>query len=260
MKTLRIIIATMILMLVATSAYAASLSHSPNYRYIAIPAGSQATVPVTVTINDVTSGTYYLWFVDSVDGNLPLEWIIPAKKNTFLNRFWNSDSTTLTIKVPPGTKKGKYSSYVYSKAMQSHEYADPGNGILIEVIVPASCSGTPDVVIYSTSPKVIWPPDHSMEEVTITGTISMSPGCALLEVGYSIEDEYGVYTGVGGFSVNERGEFTVQIPVEAWRNGQDKDGRVYNITLFARNGVGIGTSEVFEAIVPHDKGKRPNSN
>jgi hypothetical protein len=259
MKSLRILIAALILMFVAAPVFAASLSHAPAYRYVAIPAGSQAAVPVTVTISDVTGGTYFLWFVDSVDGNLPMEWIRPAKKTTFLNRFWNSSSTNLMIAVPKDVEPGTYASYVYSKAMRSHEYADPGRGILIEVFVPSNCSGKPVVEIASLSPEVIWPPNHSMEVVTVNGTISMPPGCTLHEAGYSIEDEYGVHTGMGEFSVNGRGEFTVPVPVEAWREGQDKDGRIYKIKLFARNDAGIGTSDVLEAIVPHDKGKRPNS-
>jgi hypothetical protein len=252
MKTLRILLAILILVFIATSAFAASLSHSPDYRYVTIPAGSDAAVPVTVTISDITRGTYFLWFVDSVDGNLPMEWITPAKKTTFLNRFWNSASTTLKIAVPEDTEPGTYASYVYSKAMRSHEYADPGQGILIEVFVPSNCSGKPVVEIASLSPEVIWPPNHSMEVVTVTGTISMPAGCTLYEAGYSIEDEYGVYTGVDG-------EFSVPLPVEAWRKGQDKDGRIYRIKLFAENDAGIGTSDVLEAIVPHDKGKRPNA-
>lgn len=262
MKSWSILTATLIIIFVSTSAFAASLSHSPTYRYVAIPAGSEATVPVTVTISDATSGTYYVWFVDSVDGNLPVEWIRPAKITTFLNKFWTSDSTTLSIKVPPGTKHGTYASYVYSKAMQSHEYADPGKGMLIEVLVPSKCSGKPVVEVTSLSPEVIWPPNRSMEVVTVTGTVSMPSGCTLNEVGYSIEDEYGVHSGVGEFTVkmvNGLGEFTAPVRVEAWRDGQDKDGRIYKITLFARNEAGIGTSDVLEAIVPHDKGKRPNA-
>jgi hypothetical protein len=259
MKTLRIFSATLILVLIATTAFAASLSHSPDYTSVTIPAGSEATVPVTVKIADITRGTYFLWFVDSVDGNLPVEWITPKKRTTFLNRFWNSASTTLKIAVPEDTEPGTYASYVYSKAMRSHNYADPGQGMLIEVFVPSNCSGKPVVEIASLSPEVIWPPNHSMEVVTVTGTISMPAGCTLYEAGYSIEDEYGVYTGVGEFSVSDNGEFSVPLPVEAWRDGQDKDGRIYRIKLFAENDAGMGASDVLEAIVPHDKGKRPNA-
>jgi hypothetical protein len=49
------------------------------------------------------------------------------------------------------------------------------------------------------------------------------------------------------------------LPVEAWRKGQDMDGRVYQIRLFVENAGGVGSSGTLQAIVPHDKGKRPNA-
>ncbi len=134
--------------------------------------------------------------------------------------------------------------------------------MLLEVFVPSDCTGKPVVEIASLGPEVIWPPNRSMEVVTVTGTISMPEGCTIYEIGYSIEDEYGVHTGVGKLSMQGsdfKGDFTIPVPVEAWREGQDKDGRVYKIKIFAKNDSGIGTSKVFEAIVPHDKGKRPNA-
>jgi hypothetical protein len=143
--------------------------------------------------------------------------------------------------------------------MGSHGIADPGSGVLVEVTVGSSCSGVPVIKITDFGPEEIWPPNHSMDVVHVKGVIILPAGCTLHETGYSIEDEYGIYTHVGEFVLSRAGEFNVSIPVEAWRTGQDKDGRHYTIRLFAEDDAGIGTSDVLEAVVPHDKGKRPNA-
>jgi hypothetical protein len=203
-------------------------------------------------------GTYYLWFVDSVRGTVPAEWITPAKETTFLNSFWNSASTTLTISVPGDAEPGIYASYVYSKAMRSHQYADPGRGMLIEVLVTSECSATPEVEISGFGPNVIWPPNHDDAAVTVSGVVNIPAGCTLGAAGYSIEDEYGTHTGAGEITVKDDGSFSALLPVEAWRDGQDKDGRHYTIKVFAEDEAGTGVSEVLEVVVPHDKGKRSN--
>jgi hypothetical protein len=258
MKALRIVVTALFLTIIATSAFAASLSHTPDSTYVEIAAGSDAEVPITVSMTDV-QGTYYLWFVDSVKGNLPQKWIKPKKSNTFLNSFWDSASTDLVVSVPEDAEPGIYSGYVYSKAMKSHEYADPGKGMLLKVMVPSRCLGAPEVEITGFGPDEIWPPDQRMNVVTVSGVVKMPYGCTLYEAGYSIEDEYGVFTGEGEFTVNDNGEFSVNLPVQAWRKGKDPDGRHYRIKLFAGNGAGIGTSAVLDAVVPHDKGKRTNA-
>jgi hypothetical protein len=260
MRDLKVVIIALLTVAFAASAHAASLSHDPAYASLTIPSGSEATVPVTVSIADA-DGTYYLWYVDTVEGDLPVEWITAADATTFLSSTWNSDSTDLTISVPADTAPGTYSGRLYSKAMKSHLYADPGPGMLIEVIVPSTsgCAGAPVVEITDVRPNIIWPPNHSMDVVTVSGTVTMPSGCSLSTANYSIEDEYGVHTGMGEFAVSENGEFTVPLPIEAWRRGQDKDGRHYKIQIFAENSAGTGTSVELEAVVPHDRGRCPKN-
>jgi hypothetical protein len=260
MKNLKVFIIALLTVVFAASAHAASLSHTPDYASLTIPSGASDTVPITVSIADA-DGTYYLWYVDTVDGNLPLEWITAADATTFLSSIWDSDSTDLTISVPATTAPGTYSGRLYSKGMKSHVYADPGPGMLIEVTVSSTvgCAGVPVVEITDVRPNIIWPPNHSMEVVTVSGTVTNPSGCALAGVSYSIEDEYGIHTGAGEVTVNGNGEFTVPIPVEAWRRGQDKDGRHYKIQIFAENDAGTGSSVELEAVVPHDRGKCPKN-
>jgi hypothetical protein len=133
--------------------------------------------------------------------------------------------------------------------------------MLIEVIVSStsSCAEAPVVEITDVRPNIIWPPNHSMDVVTVSGAVTMPSGCTLASTSYSIEDEYGLHTGVGEFTISENGEFTVPLPVEAWRKGQDKDGRHYTIQILAENEAGTGTSVELEAVVPHDRGRCPKN-
>jgi hypothetical protein len=161
--------------------------------------------------------------------------------------------------VPEDAEPGVYTGRLYSKAMMSHNYADPGSGVLISVIVSGDCTSNPEVNISGFGPNVLWPPNHNMETVTVTGIATMPQGCSVYGAGYSIEDEYGTHTSEGELTVSENGKFSVFLPVEAWRKGQDKDGRNYKITFFVENEAGVGTSRVLEVLVPHDKGKRSNA-
>lgn len=42
-----------------------------------------------------------------------------------------------------------------------------------------SGSGVPVVEITDVRPNIIWPPNHGMEVVTVSGVVSMSGGCTL---------------------------------------------------------------------------------
>jgi len=259
MKALKVILIVSIVLFAATSAMAASLSHTPGSVSVTVPAGSSTTVPVTVTLSTAERGTYYLWFVSSVTGTVPSSWIRSSRNTAFLSRSSNFASTDISITVPAGTASGTYSSVISSNAMGAHGYADAGPGVRVDVRVASSCSGVPEIVITGMSPEVIWPPNHSMAVVNVDGFVKVPSGCSINETGFSIEDEYGTYTRVGKFTADGDGAFSIPLPVEAWRTGQDKDGRHYTITLFAEDDAGIGTSEVLNAVVPHDQGTRGNS-
>lgn len=246
-----LVILTAILLISSVSAFGAELSYEPESILVEGGAGTVESVPLTVTLNNPIGSTYFLWFVDRVEGNIPAGWISASPSMKFLSRWRPSATTTLTVRVPPDATPGDYSAIVYSKAMASHGPADPGSGVLVEISMTSACSGVPVFTIESFGPEVIWPPNHSMETVGVTGTVSLPEGCSLLEVGYSVEDEYGIYTSVGELTVDQDGAFTLYVPVEAWRYGQDKDGRHYVITLLAEDEAGQAT-ETLNAVVPHD--------
>lgn len=252
MKTRILSLALFLLSVSAYTASGATLTYTPDHAELTVTAGSQDTTVLTVGLRDAEYSTYYLWFLNAVtDGNLPASWISASPSTAFLSRG-STAQTILTVSVPEDTPSGLYSGYLKSRAMASHGYADSGMGMLIEVSVPPLCSGMPSFEIASFGPEFIWPPDHGMETVAITGKAVLPQGCTLVEIGYAIDDEYGVYTSVGTLEPDSDGTFSLAVPVEAWREGQDKDGRHYTITLYAKDEAGTGTGDVLFVTVPHD--------
>lgn len=242
----------LIAVLMPFSAYGVSLSYAPESTSITVGAGTEAIAPMSVTLLDAFSGTYYLWFTNSVTGTLPSDWVVPSPSTAFISVWSPTKSTTLAIKVPEDAAPGKYSGYIYSKAMKSHSFADPGRGMYMEVTVPAKCTGVPEFEITSFGPETIWPPNRNTETVSVSGKVIVPDGCTLIELGYSVDDEYGTYTSTGALT-SYGGSFNLYIPVEAWRKGQDRDGRHYTITIYAEDEAGIGNSDLLEAVVPHDQ-------
>ncbi len=229
-------------------------TYTPDLSSVTIPAGSQGVITTYIDIINSLPKMYYLTPVYTMmNGNLPIGWISASPSVAFLTPG-TPVATTLTVRVPDGTPAGSYSGHVASFAMASHGKADPGNGFFIAVTVPP-CSGAAEFQVSSPDTVSLWPPDHSTELVEITGTMKLPEGCTLLDAGYSIDDEYGVYTSVGTLSTSEDGNFTLTVPVEAWREGTDRDGRHYTITLFARDEAGTGSSGPITIVVPHDQRK-----
>ena len=70
-------------------------------------------------------------------------------------------------------------------------------------------------------------------------------GSGIASVLITVTDEYGQYNmTVPGFGN------TIQL--EAWREGTDKDGRHYTITVVATDKAGNKSTAVTEVLVPHD--------
>lgn len=250
-----LVIMTIGVVALASPVLAGTLRYQPETFRVVIPAGSQEQLQFKVNVDSPRGSSYMLWFVDSLkSGNLPLSWISSLPARTFVFRS-SPGTATITVAVPTGTKAGTYTGQVLSRAMSTHEIPVAGEGVLLEVTVPSNCSGVPVVTIDEIGPTILWPPDHSMTQVIASGTIQVPDGCTLAEAGYAIEDEYGVLSGVGTLPVAGNNTFTLALPVEAMRYGNDKDGRHYVVTVFARDEAGFASSEPREILVPHDQRK-----
>ena len=107
---------------------------------------------------------------------------------------------------------------------------------------------TPPVANISANPGFLWPPNHKMVDVAINGGASDSIS-QVASIVFTVTDEYGgtVQPIVSGFN-------TI-IPLEAWREGTDRDGRVYTITVVVTDMAGNQSTAITEVIVPHDMRK-----
>jgi len=106
---------------------------------------------------------------------------------------------------------------------------------------------TPPQVTVTATPNILWPPNHKLVNVVINGSaIDNESGIASVVI--TVHDEYDVYNmTVPGFGS------TIQL--EAWREGTDKDGRVYTITVVATDNAGNQSTASTMVIVPHDMRK-----
>jgi hypothetical protein len=113
---------------------------------------------------------------------------------------------------------------------------------------------TVPVVTAHADPTTLWPPNHKLVPVTVTGHVSDPSGGVPGLVHYRVIDEYGTVQPSGTARVDARGNYSFVVDLEASRLGQDKDGRLYTIVVTATDQAGnTGSARTF-VTVPHDQG------
>jgi hypothetical protein len=118
------------------------------------------------------------------------------------------------------------------------------------VSVTLNIDKTPPTLSLTASPNLLWPPNHKMATVVVSGGSSDMSGIASSAI--TVADEYGVYN----FAVPGFGS-TIQL--EASRKGSDADGRVYTITAVVTDLAGNQATATTSVLVPHDMGKKSES-
>jgi hypothetical protein len=113
---------------------------------------------------------------------------------------------------------------------------------------------TPPVVTITATPETLRPPNGKMVPVTITGTITeegsgVDPSTAT----YAVIDEYKLVQPQGSFIPAANGSYAFDIQLQASRQGNDKDGRQYTITVTVKDKAGNTGSAATRVIVPHDQ-------
>lgn len=114
--------------------------------------------------------------------------------------------------------------------------------------LPVNIDQTAPVFTAALNRNILWPPNRKMVDVRVNG-VPVDTLSGIASVVVVVADEYGVYSG----TVPGAGE-TARL--EAWRDGDDMDGRHYTITATATDNAGNSTTTFTEAIVPHDMGAR----
>jgi hypothetical protein len=197
------------------------------------------SIPPEVTLTPDRSPDINGWY------NHAVTWTVTATDAT-------SDSVTVDAPVTysgPDTAAASVTGYATDAA---------GNTVSASATFQYDATD-PEITSLSVSPTEIWPANHKMVDGTVSGTASDSTS-GVKSVGGEILDEYLTlnpqvfsrdFTPVPG----ETRSFSQTVKLEAWRNGDDKDGRVYTIHVTVTDEAGNSVTADRIVIVPHDKRK-----
>jgi hypothetical protein len=117
----------------------------------------------------------------------------------------------------------------------------------------AAAGDTAGPAIAASAPATIWPANNKTVPVRVTGTISDPSGVDPASARFAVTDEYGAVQPSGAIALGANGAFTVDVPLLAARNGNDRDGRRYTIVISARDVAGNESSFSVVVVVPHDQ-------
>ena len=122
------------------------------------------------------------------------------------------------------------------------------------VLLNDTCANVPPVVTLAASPTVLWPPNGRAVPVTLSGTMTVSPcAAATTTLSYAVVDEYGLVQPAGPIVPGADGAFSLSIPLQASRRGDDPDGRQYTIKVTAADTNGGSATAASIVTVPHNR-------
>ena len=124
----------------------------------------------------------------------------------------------------------------------------------VAVLLNDTCADVAPVVTLSAAPAVLWPPNGRTVPVTLSGTLTVAPCAATVtSLSYAVVDEYGLVQPSGPIVPGADGAFSVSVPLQASRRGDDRDGRQYTIRVTATNGTGGRATATSVVTVPHSR-------
>ncbi len=166
-------------------------------------------------------------------------------------RYWiNNGQVTVVAGSSASTQiSGEGTNTVGLRAL------DNAGNISALVTAAVNIDLTPPVVSVSASPSSLWPPNGKMVPVTVFGTITDNlSGVDPSTAAFKVVDEYGSVQPSGSVTLGSGGSYSFTISLQASRNGTDKNGRLYTITVSARDLAGNLGSAATTVTVPHDQG------
>jgi probable HAF family extracellular repeat protein len=110
------------------------------------------------------------------------------------------------------------------------------------------------VITVSAMTKQLWPPNGKMVPVAFSGGI-LDAGSGVSSASFAVADEYGQVQPSGTVTVNADGSYLVVVSIESRRNGNDRDGRKYTLTITATDESGNTSTAAATTTVLHDQRK-----
>lgn len=133
--------------------------------------------------------------------------------------------------------------------------ADPGGigGIAITGI--SGVPQTPPSVRCTATPNVLWPPNGKSVLINISGNaMAGTQPIVPKSTHFSVTDSDGQVQPSGTVTIASDGNYSLMVPLVASRDGNNKDGRQYTISVSVSDNIGNLGSCSAVVTVPHDQG------
>lgn len=240
----------------ASTVQSAELAFSPGSLNLALTPGESKLFQVIASLNNPPQGAYNVSFVlQPMGGTMPPSWT--SSSWTTIAETGPFVAIPISIRIPAGAAPGTYTSFLIPMIFWSSVALAPTSRPLpLNVTVFDHCSNPPTVAINDFGPSEFKAPNNKIEEVSFRGAVTLPAGCALKRVWYELKDEYVEYGRSEDLVAGPGGTFSHGVPIMVSRRGDDKDGRLYQLTIFAENEAGVGASGGLTVVIRHDQRKR----
>jgi hypothetical protein len=220
-----------------------------------VPTGTSGSTTVVGKVNNPPPSPYAVSLqLRPVGGSMPYAWL--ATKPGSLTNNTAQLLLPLTVSVPANAAPGVYTAIVQPLVMSSSIPLSPTpRPLQLSVTVTSSCSVAPKVALAAPQPAEFKAPNGRLADVALSGAIALPAGCTLARAWFTLADEYGVLGETKDLVTAADGSFSFAVPVQVSRRGDDKDGRVYQITVYAADEAGTGASAPATVVVRHDQRK-----
>lgn len=240
----------------AGEANAARLTFEPNNITVKAIPGESVAVPISATLSESTSPSSSVSFtLVRVGGTLNPAWI-SGQLYVSLNPSYLTRQAVLQIRLPENVKSGVYTAILRTMGLRSNEFIAPTDFIFKVEVNQKTCSQVPLFSEISSSEEVFNARNNKLVSVDLSGSVSVPPGCEIDRVWYRLTDEYGEMDKEEMVVVNGDGSFSASVPMLVARNGNDKDGRLYEVKFMAENESGVSESPAIDFVVTHDNRKK----
>ena len=120
--------------------------------------------------------------------------------------------------------------------------------VKVDTVAPA--------ITLSATPSLIWPPNGQTINVSING-VGTDSTSGVASVTYVVTDEYGLALGIPTRVLSgNSAEWTDILGVEARRDGNDRDGRLFVVVATLKDVAGNSATASTNIVVSHDQGKQ----
>ena len=151
----------------------------------------------------------------------------------------------------PVTITGTVNTAVIGTYTLTYTATDAAGNTVIKTRTVTVADTQPPVGTGTANPNILlWSPNKTMTPVTVSGVIT---DAALATVTYKVIDEYGKIQPSGNVTIGAGGVYSFIVTLEAYRNGNDADGRLYTIQVKATDMSGQSTTIVTIVRVPHNQ-------